>query len=68
VSQVRRRVAQRPNGDDDPQPCVGAVGVTFLAHPFDHLPRHRRGVVAVLRDLPVSGAVDVEVGDGHAEG
>jgi hypothetical protein len=62
---IGRRRPQRADRDDDPQPCVGAFGIAFLTHPFDHLSRHSGGVLAVLRDPLMSSAADVEIGDGH---
>jgi hypothetical protein len=62
---VGRRRPQRPNRHYDPQPRISALSVAFLPHPFDHLRRHRRGMVAVLGDPLMGGAVDVVIGDGH---
>ena len=56
---------QRPDRDYDPQPGIRALSIAFLAHPFDHLPRHCRCLVAVLRDPLMSGAVYLEIRDGH---
>jgi hypothetical protein len=67
MAAISRRRSQRPDGNDDPQPSVRAFGIAALAHRLDHLARYRRGVVAVLRDPLMSGAVDVEIGDGHSE-
>jgi hypothetical protein len=63
---VGRRRPQRPDGDDDPQPRVGAFGIAALTHRLDHIPCLRHGIVAALCDQEVGGAVDVVIGDGHA--
>ena len=64
---IGRRRSQGSDGDDDPQPSVGAFGVASLAHRLNHLARRRHGVVAVLRDQEMGGAVDVEIGDGRED-
>ena len=64
---IGRRRSQGSDGDDDPQPGVGAFGVASLAHRLNHLARRRHGVVAVLRDQEMGGAVDVEIGDGRED-
>jgi hypothetical protein len=56
---------QRANRHDDPQPGVGALGVALATHRLDHLPRLGSGLVAMLRDPLMRGAMDVEVGYGH---
>jgi len=63
---IGRRRTEGPDGDDDPQPCIGALGIISLAHPLDHLARLCHGIIAMLRDPLMSGAVDVEVGGRHA--
>jgi hypothetical protein len=62
---IGRRRSQRAGGDEDPQPRISALAVAFLTHPFVHLSRHSRGLVAVFGDPLVRGAVNVEIGDGH---
>ena len=60
--------AARPacRSPDDPQPYIGALGVTPAPHLLDHLARPHCSVVAVLLNPQMSGAGDVEVGWGHA--
>jgi hypothetical protein len=62
---VGLRRTQRPNGDDNPQPSVSAFDIAVAAHPLDHLARLRDGIIAMLRDPLMSGAVDVEIRGGH---
>jgi hypothetical protein len=63
VPAVGRRRSQRVNGYNDPQPSVGDLSVASLAHPLDHFPRLRHGIIAMLRDPLMSSAVNVEIGD-----
>ena len=65
MSRVCRRFSKGADRHDDPQPSVCAFSVAFLAHPFDHLSRHCRGLVAMLGNPLMGGTVDVEIGDGH---
>jgi len=64
---ISRWRSQRANRDDDPQPSVGAFGVVSLTHLLDHLACFRRGLIAVLRDPLMGGAVNFEIRDGHED-
>jgi hypothetical protein len=55
-SQLLDRAHDRP-------PHSGALGVTFLKQLIRPLGRSDRGILAVLVDQQLGGAVDVEVGD-----
>jgi len=63
---VGRRRTQHPDGDDNPQPSIGALGSASLPHYLDRLAHLRDGIIAMLRGPLVSGAVDVEIGGRHA--
>jgi hypothetical protein len=65
MASICRRLSQRSDGDDDPQPGVCALSIAPLAQRLNPLPRLRHGVVAEFRDQKMSGAIDVEIGNGH---
>jgi hypothetical protein len=60
-----RRHPQRAYRDNDAQPRVGALDISLRTHLLDHLACFRNGLVTVLRDPLMSGAMDAEFGDGH---
>ena len=62
---VGRWRGRRADRDDDPQPSIGAIDVSLRTHMLDHLAGLGSGLVTVLRDPLMRGAMDVEVGDGH---
>jgi hypothetical protein len=66
VTRLGRRLAQRPQGDDDAQPQVGAVMVALAAHLLDHLARLGHGAVAVALNPAMRLALNVEIGKRHA--
>jgi hypothetical protein len=56
---------KRGNSRDDPQPSVGALGIALAPHRLDHLARLGGGLLAVLGNPPMRGAMDIEVGGGR---
>jgi hypothetical protein len=62
---VCRRRPESPDRHDDPQPRVGALGVTPAAHLLDPLARLGSRGVPVLLDQQMCRAVYIEVGRWH---